>query len=113
LLVSAFLTDERRTLCSFFRQHAVWRSALSALCLNARIALLYGDGLFCHRLPNQPLRFFTHGLLRHFPGSSYVAVTSAFLCLDALEVRRFIDMQAAKFMADSSSMIVESISPKD
>ena len=85
LLVSAFLAGERGTVCSFGCRHTIWHSALSAPCFNARIALLHGDGLFCHRLPNQPLRFFTHGLLRHFPGSSY----SAFLSLEALEARRF------------------------
>jgi len=57
LLVPAFLAGERRTVCSFGRRHTIWCSALSAPCLNARIALLYSDGLSCHRLPNQPLRF--------------------------------------------------------
>jgi hypothetical protein len=65
LLVSAFLAGERGAVCSFCHQHAIWRSALSAPCLYARITLLYGDGLFCHRLPNQPLRFLAHQFLRH------------------------------------------------
>src|SRR2546421_12192384 len=69
LLVSAFLAGERGTVCSFGRRHTIWRSALSAPCFNARIALLHGDGLFCHRLPNQPLRFLAHRLLRHIPKS--------------------------------------------
>jgi hypothetical protein len=41
-------------------------SALSAYCLDTRVALLDGDGLFRHRLPDQSLIFLTIPLLRHF-----------------------------------------------
>ena len=51
LLVSAFLAGERGTVCSFGRRHTIWRSALSAPCLNARIDLLHGDRVF---LPSPP-----------------------------------------------------------
>jgi len=66
LLVAAFLARVFHARLALRRGNAVWCAALAAFGLDPGLALLDGNGLLLHGLPDQPFGLLAHCLFRHF-----------------------------------------------